>query len=475
MPPSPRNPPTATAAPAEDAMSQSAGLGVATITRELTVESWNGWLAAATGLSEDAARGRSILSLVPEARVDAIRAVFEEVLTTGTTRVLAPAFHRCLIACPPSMPSRHFSQMQQFVTIAPLMSGTRSGAMITIEDVTERLERQHDLIVEIESAGTVPPGALEAVGAGDWRLRGAAVRALRAQASADEIATLLDVLQRGYQDLNVVGSALQVLTSANRDVTTPLIELLSRPEPDLRMHAALALGKVGDRAAVPALVGLLRDPDVNVTFHALEALGELGAGDAVDAIAAVARAGDFFLAFPAIAALAKTDDPRVAPALASLLENEMLRPAVIETLGELGDEDSVAPLLAVLNTDASSAAAIADALGRIRLRYEATFGAGAQIVDLVRRAITPRGVATLAAAVNAREAPLASLVAALGWVGPPALPALLAVLGNSDAAGAVTAAVAAIGREAAGPLIDILTTGDRAARLAAVSLLGTIG
>jgi len=101
-------------------MNQSPGLGVVTIDRALTVQSWNQWLATATGLTEADARGRSLLSVVPSDRADAVRALLGEVLSTGATRVLAPAFHRYLIACPPREPSRHFAEMQQLVTIAPL-------------------------------------------------------------------------------------------------------------------------------------------------------------------------------------------------------------------------------------------------------------------------------------------------------------------------------------------------------------------
>jgi len=174
-------------------VSQAAELGILTIGHDFTVQSWNPWLADATGVPQEQARGRSVLSFVAPGQVEIVRGLLHEVLATGTSRVLAPAFHRNVIACSPRQGSRHFAEMQQFVTIAPLGHGEAiTGAMVTIEDVTAELDRQRDLMAQIEST---PPGeaavdAVHAVGAPDWQLRGLAVRHLRQRASTAEIAQL---------------------------------------------------------------------------------------------------------------------------------------------------------------------------------------------------------------------------------------------------------------------------------------------
>jgi HEAT repeat protein len=461
-------------------MSGSAGLGVVTLDRALTIQSWNEWLASATGLPEGDARGRTLLSLVAAERAEIIRAFLDEVLSSGTSRVLAPAFHRYLIACPPREPARHFSEMQQFVTIAPLATGsTIAGVIVTIEDVTPQLDHQRDLAARIEAAspGEIPHGTIEAVGAPDWQLRGAAVRNLRQRASTAEIAHLLEALQRGYHDLNVVSSALQVLAAANRDVTSPLVDLLSAPQPDLRMHAALALGKVGDPSAVPALVKALDDQDANVRFHAIEALGAVGSAEAVERLAEIARSGDFFLSFPAVDALARSEDPRVGPALISLLDDDLLRPAVIEALASVADEDAVEPLAALLNRggDDDTVASVAAALERIRAREEETFGAGAHIVDLARGAITALGAAALASAVERKRQPLASLVAVLGWTRSRGVHAIVGVLGDASVDAVASDALMAIGAAAVEPLLRRLPNADRGAAMTVVALLGALG
>ena len=215
--------------------------------------------------------------------------------------MLAPAFHRFLIPCPPSGPSANFDRMQQRVTVAPLRHDADIvGLIVTIEDVTWRLDAERELAAEMQQD---PQAALAGVGAPDWKVRRASVMTLRRTASRQDLEHLIQTLQRDHHDINVLSSALQVLVAADVDVAPALLSLLSADDPNLRMHAALALGQLRSDAAVPALIAALGDSDANVRFHAIEALGVLAAPDAVDALAAIAVSGDFFLAFAAIEAL----------------------------------------------------------------------------------------------------------------------------------------------------------------------------
>ena len=455
-------------------MNQSPGLGLLTTDRELVVRSWNSWLADATGLAEGQVQGRLLLELVPAERRDAYGDVFAEVLETGASRVLAPAFHHYLIVCPPRGPSAHFDRMQQRVTIAPLRADEAvAGLMVTIEDVTERMDEARSRIARLED-NAASEDALPHVGASDWRLRGAAVRTLRQSASREEIAHLLESVRREHHDLNLLSSALQVLISAGRDVVAPLVTLLSDANANLRMHAALALGQLQAADAMPALIAALEDVDVNVRFHAIEAIGRTPAPEAVEPLARIAASGDFFLAFPAVDALSRTDDARVGPSLLSLLSDDLLRPAVVDALAALGDEDCVAPLVELLNSGAGEPGPTAAALEQIRQRYDEPYGAGDHIVSLARSAITPAGVDRLAAAVRERQAPTGPLVAVLGWMGAAGAGAVAALVGEAGLEAETADAVLRVGRDAVGPLLAMVGDGDRAARIAAVELLGRL-
>lgn len=455
-------------------MEQPAGLGLFTTDRELVVRSWNAWLAAATGFSETRVEGQALLDLIPADRRELWRETFTEVLERGTTRVLAPAFHHYVFTCPPTLPSRFFDQMQQRVTVAPLLAGDAiSGVIVTVEDVTAVLDEQRVVAARLRE-GAAPDEALAAVGAHDWRVRRAAVRTLKQSASKEDIAHLLASLEQQHQNLDVLNSALRVLVAADRDVVAPLIALLGDPHPNLRMHAALALGELGDMDAVPALIGALGDEDANVRFHTIEALGRLAAPAAVEPLAQIAATGDFFLSFPAIDALSRTDDPRVVPTLLTLLGNDLLRPAVIDTLAVLGDEECVAPLAALINNGQNVAAAAA-ALVQVRGRYDDTYAAGDQIVDLARGALSRGALDPLTAAIEQREAPLTAVITLLGWIGGEAAPVLATLVGHPEGHTSAAAALTLLKRDAVPVLIERIGQADRTARIAVVALLGQLG
>ena len=457
-------------------MNDAAGVGVLTTDRQLRVRSWNPWLAAATARDEAQVLGRALEELTGGPTSAWYHDLFVEVIESGTPRVLAPAFHRFLIPCPPQEPSAHFDRMQQRVTVAPLRhDATVVGLIVTVEDVTWRLDAERELAAELQRTPNVAV-AVANVGAPDWRMRRIAVDALRRAASRPDIEHLIQTLRRDHHDINVLSSALQVLVSADIDVTPALVELLSNSDPNLRMHAALALGQLRSHTAVPVLINALDDPDANVVFHAVEALGNLAAADAVEPLAAIAASGDFFLAFAAIDALGKTDDARVAPRLCGMLTDESLRRAIVDTLALLGDEDCVGPLVKLLNEGADDAEAVASALERIHGRYEDAYQMGAHIVDLVRTAITPAGIATLSDALaRASGGGARPLITVLGWAGAASLPALLGVLDDPNVRASVDAAFFAVGSEAVAPLLRQLEDGTRDARIAAATLLGRFG
>jgi HEAT repeat protein len=458
-------------------MAEVTGVGLLTTDRELIVRSWNGWLAAATGVSAADAQGRRLLDLVPSDRRDLYRETFADVLDRGAPRVLAPAFHHYLFACPPAAPSPNFEHMQQRVTVAPLRTeGHVAGVMVTIEDMTAALDGARALAARIQEGGegTAASAAREAIGATDWRVRGAAVNTLRKSASPEDVAYLLESLARDHQNLDVLSGALNVLISTNRDVMPALVSLLSDPHANVRMHAALALGELRDQSAVAALVRALDDEDANVRFHAIEALGRIAAPAAVEPLTRIAESGDFFLSFPAIDALAKTDDPRVAPNLLTLLPHDLLRPAVVDALATLGDEDAVPALVEMLNSGRGEPGPIAAALEQMRDRYERTFAAGEQIVEMARAAITPEGQRHLNQAIGRRDEPLASIVAVTGWMGAGAIDALAGLVEDPAVGEQAADGLVAIGRAAVLPLIDGLGTADRTRRRAAAALLGRL-
>lgn len=477
-------------------MSDTQGtVGVFTTDTDLRIQVWDAVLATLTGVGADAAVGRSLVELVPDLERRRLLARFRRVLDEGVVEILAPAFHHYLIPCPPLTPSKRFDRMQQRVRIAPLREGERiAGLIVTVEDVTGRLDRERDLSERLahadeetrlraaqtlaadESLDAAPP-LLGALRDGSWRVRRAAVEGVSRHAAPDAIAALLNSVRENHHNLSLLNSALQVLSMSDVDTLTPLVEFLNGPDADLRIQAALALGEQRDARATPALLRALDDENVNVRYHAVEALGKLHAVEAVEALTSLAETRDFFIAFPALDALARIGDAHVAPRLVPLLEDRLLREPAAEALGKLGEEEMVAPLAAMLNAPNAPTHVIARSLARLYDRYEKSFGEGEHIADLSRRAIDAAGAQNLLDALDERGAEdLRALALVLGWLEGAAVErALTRLLGRADVRTETVEALVRHGSGVADILIEQLAAEDLEIRRAAAIALGRIG
>ncbi|HYP29945.1 MAG TPA: HEAT repeat domain-containing protein [Blastocatellia bacterium] len=470
-------------------------VGIFTTDENLVIRSWDGWLALATGITAEAARGRPLVTLFPELETRGMIARFERVLAGGGVEILAPTFHHYLIPCAPVVPSKRYDSMQQHVTIAPLRENESIvGTIVTIEDVTARLDRERDIADQLASpdeqtrlraaqalaedgARSSAQGLAGSLGDESWRVRKTVVEGLARKAGAEEVNILLRALREEHRDPGVLNSALQVLALSGIDAIEPLAEFLNDSDVDLRIYATHALGDQHDPRAVPVLIRALDDENVNVRYHAIEALGKIRAVEAADALAGVAESRDFFLAFPALDALTMIGDSSVAPRLVPLLEDEVLRSPATDALGRLGDEDVVAPLVGLLNTSGAHALVVAQALATLYDRYEKAYLEGSYISDLARRAIDEAGVRNLLEAIDQTGGDnLRPLALVLGWLEGEAVErALVRLLGQSTARKEVIESLVRYGERVTELLVEQLDHEEVETRRAAVIALGRIG
>jgi HEAT repeat protein len=415
------------------------------------------------------------------------------VLAEGVVEVLAPAFHQYLLRCAPPAPSRYFAQMQQHATIAPLRDGDRVvGTLVTIADVTARLERERALAEQLTGAderarldaaralaegGESAPLLAGALGDASWRVRQAAASGLARHGGPEAIAVLLRALTHEHRSPSVLNSALHALALTGAETLAPLTECLRDEDIEVRMYSAHALGLRNDPRAIPYLLGALEDPDANVRYHVVEALGLLRARPAIDRLLAIAESGDFFVAFAAVDALRRIGDPRVLPRLLALLDDALLPVPVIDALGELGDLSVAAPLAAQLNGPDAPIDSIVRALAGLYGRYESEFGEGGYLADEVRRAVRPEGVVQVVTAL-AEVAPDArrDFALVLGWFeDAEAQRALARLLAEPEPRDAVVDALVRRGAESTPLLVAQLQAGDPDVREAAAHALGQIG
>jgi HEAT repeat protein len=470
-------------------------IGVLTLDRSLVVRTWSPWLESATGIPAADVLGRALVDVVPDLQARGLLAPFHGVLESGEAHVLAPAFHRYLIPCAPRSPSPHFTHMQQLVTLGALREANDvRGVLVTIEDVTGRLDAERTLAADLRHADPAirqrasdrlaaaetlhaPEAFTDVLRDANWQVRRGAVRGLTRHAPQDLLESLITALRDEHHDFNVLSSALQLLSTVDLDITTPLRELMKNPNPDVRIQAALALGDHPGRAGAAALLDALDDADLNVRFQAIESLGRHRASDAVAPLMALAESRDFFLAFAAIDALVRIADPRVAPRLLPLLEDDMLAAPVAEALGSLGGGEVIQPLTRALDRPGAPVASLVHAIAGVYATYERHYGGGAYIVSEFRDAIGADGIRQVLDAIpKAAGSDLRALVLILGWMkGEPVERALTQLLARPELRADVIEALVGHGEAVVDMLIEKLRVDDADVRLAAVAALGRLG
>jgi signal transduction histidine kinase len=126
--------------------------GVLITDESLVVRGWNRWFAAASGLSASEVVGRSLIDVFPAIAESGGENAFRRALI-GETTIRAHRFHRYLLPLPTNPAFPEFDFMQQSARIAPLTKDGRiTGVIALVEDVTERVAREAELQMAIESA-----------------------------------------------------------------------------------------------------------------------------------------------------------------------------------------------------------------------------------------------------------------------------------------------------------------------------------
>ncbi len=474
-------------------------IGIFTTDVTLKIRSWDSWLAGVTGLTADVVRDINLLDIFPEIPARGQQDHFQRVLSGGGLEKFSPPAYPYLIPCLPRTYSKRFEYMQQQVTIAPLREANGIvGTIVTVEDVTPQLDREHELqelssqlkstdeSLRVRAAQSLAkqnePGhnadkLVEALGDESWRVRQVAVENIIQSGGADAVTTLVRKIRDQHHDMSVLNSALKALTQMKGDIIGPLTELLQIPDPDLRGYVVLALGDQQDRRAIPALMELLNDENQNVRYNAVEALGKLQAVEAIQLLATITESGDFFLAFPALDALKRISDPSILPRLIPLLEDELLRDPTIEVIGVLGNETAIEPLATLLNQQDTPTITIACAIATLFDRYEEFFNEGNHIADLTCQFMTAPGMQNLLTALHsAKDRELRALALLLGWLeGDVVERALTQLLGKPTIQREVIKALTRYSTRVVDLLIEQLQGTNLETRLAALTVLERLG
>ena len=112
--------------------------------------------------------------------------------------------------------------------------------------------------------------------------------------------------------------ALEVLREPR--AVSPLLHLLTDPQPEVRGNAARALGRLGDSTVVPALVAGLHDPVAAVREQAAWALTRRGVPAAVPALLVAVADPDGSVRSAVFRALGAIGDDQAIPRMQQLRE-----------------------------------------------------------------------------------------------------------------------------------------------------------
>jgi PAS domain S-box-containing protein len=119
--------------------------GILMTDAQLNIRGWNQWLEARTGRTAEEMIGKNLLEAYPDLVGRRLDEYYNDALA-GQIRVISQKLHRFLIPMP-NTGRASFEHMQQSARIAPLIDRERViGTITVIEDVTERVDREDELV-----------------------------------------------------------------------------------------------------------------------------------------------------------------------------------------------------------------------------------------------------------------------------------------------------------------------------------------
>jgi HEAT repeat protein len=357
---------------------------------------------------------------------------------------------------------------------------------------------------------------VEAMGDESWRVRKEAAAQAARFADRGVAARVLAVALGEPDNVGRRNAVVEALVALGGDAVPPLVEAV-KGKPEHRKMIADTLGLIGHAAAVAPLTGLLGDGDPNVRVAAAEALGRIGGDEAQAALRRMlaSRSGgqgegtEVIVHLAALDGLNRSGAHLPAAELAPLYQEPGLRRAAIEALGRSGDAAALPLLSSALGDGARSvreAAVCAIASlhhdapdserDKIRTQLsldgdrlpaviqallEGTLGvqrAAAAVLGLSRRAQAVRPLTVALGDPELRDAAMA----ALGSIGSVGIEALVELA--PDLEGRLRAEVYTLlpvfGAEARSPrvlglLVEALSDEDLDAAAGAAEALGTLG
>ncbi len=265
-----------------------------------------------------------------------------------------------------------------------------------------------------------------AMGDASWRVRKEAVAAVLAGQVTTEVMEALVGMLGAQENAGLRNSAVETLEKLGALAVPTLCLHAGDDDHDVRKFVIDILGSIGAADAVPLLIKALNDADPNVCAAAAENLGKIGDSRAVPFLVQALAITDIWLRYTILEALGRIGKPVPIDVIRPLAGENLLKKAVFDCIGEIGDLDAVPMLVEGLKEKVRNARdAAVQAVIKLRERLSADLAARRVDARLGELAGTPF-VDGLHASMETSDRSLKdALVRILGLIGDERSTALL--------------------------------------------------
>jgi len=313
------------------------------------------------------------------------------------------------------------------------------------------------------------PQLYKALGDDSWRLRKEAADLFLALPGSGDLAGEIIELLHSQDNAGLRNTAVDILGRLGRSALPHLLDELSCPDHDVRKFALDILGAIRAEEAIPGMLECLADSDSNVRAAAAENLGRMQVPVAVPDLLKAMVDADLMLRFTILEALAQIGAEVPVPELLAYSEEKLLRQALFDCLGHVGNASALPVLVEGLSDSMRNVREAAClALQRIAQRHaEAVQQA---LVDLRDDALGD----ALAEQLQSRRLEVRrGAIQLLGWCNNARTAAhLLPLLGEEDLSRDAARALISIGAESSCSLMELWPSADARTRSYLAYILG---
>jgi HEAT repeat protein len=226
--------------------------------------------------------------------------------------------------------------------------------------------------------------AFAALGDESWRVRKEAVDLILSFTPGEQLSRDLISLLSVQGNAGLRNAVVEVLQTFGNSVLPQLVDTLGHDDPGVRKFIVDILGGIGDASVIPDLAAVLGDEDPNVAAAAAESLGLIGDEQSLPLLLNALDRDEFLLRYAILEALVKIGRPVPLEVITPLAANPLLKKALFECIGIVGNPDAVKLLIEGLHDRARNVREAAlVALHAIRRRFA---GNGAEsVIDGVLR------------------------------------------------------------------------------------------